>query len=44
LVDGEDVKLDVAKDKINFEGVGGTERKKYGFELDLHKEINPDVC
>uniref|UniRef100_A0A1D1XYF4 Co-chaperone protein p23 n=1 Tax=Anthurium amnicola TaxID=1678845 RepID=A0A1D1XYF4_9ARAE len=43
LVDVEDAKLNVAKEKISFEGIGGTERKKYGFELDLCKEINPDT-
>jgi hypothetical protein len=44
LVDVEDVKLNVEKNKITFEAVGGTERQKYGFELEIYKEINPDVC
>ncbi|CAG8666403.1 6615_t:CDS:2, partial [Acaulospora morrowiae] len=42
LTDVKDPKINVTKDKLSFEGVGGTEQKLYGFELELHKEINPE--
>ncbi|CAG8534742.1 24829_t:CDS:2 [Cetraspora pellucida] len=43
LVDIKDPKIDVTKDKISFEGIGGTEQKLYQFELNLNKEINPEA-
>ncbi|CAG8745321.1 26598_t:CDS:2, partial [Racocetra persica] len=43
LVDIKDPKIDVTKDKISFEGTGGTEQKLYQFELNLYKEINPEA-
>ncbi|CAG8453100.1 794_t:CDS:2 [Diversispora eburnea] len=43
LVDIKDPKINVTTNKISFEGIGGTEQKLYGFELELNKEINPET-
>jgi len=43
LPDAKDPRIDVTKDKISFQGVGGTEQKLYGFDLEFYKEINPET-
>ncbi|CAG8473274.1 3014_t:CDS:2 [Scutellospora calospora] len=43
LTDVKDPKIDVTKDKISFQGIGGTEQKMYEFELELYKEVNPEA-
>jgi prostaglandin-E synthase len=42
LVDVKDVKLNTTKNRIHFEGVGGTDQKRYGFDLELYDEIKPE--
>ncbi|CAG8592514.1 22256_t:CDS:2 [Gigaspora rosea] len=42
LVDIKDPKINVNKEKISFEGIGGTEQKLYQFEITLYKEVNPE--
>ncbi|CAG8775730.1 39026_t:CDS:2 [Gigaspora margarita] len=43
LVDIKDPKINVTKEKLSFEGIGGTEQKLYQFEINLYKEINPEA-
>jgi hypothetical protein len=43
LTDAKDPELNVTKEKITFKGLGGPDKKLYGFELDLLKEINPET-
>ncbi|CAG8843458.1 18610_t:CDS:2, partial [Gigaspora margarita] len=35
--------INVNKEKLSFEGIGGTEQKLYQFEINLYKEINPEA-
>ncbi|KAG9293062.1 hypothetical protein G9A89_016424 [Geosiphon pyriformis] len=43
LNDIKDPVLDVTKDKISFQAVGGIQENLYGFELELYKEIKPEA-